>query len=336
MRNKVLKIGIAIGLICILFILTGCRNSKNQNQNEEVKKNSKLSEVQVGDYVSYKPEVGKSYTATSDSTGYSKDQEIKVKGDEKCRVFKVNDNGTVDLISADGIGTSTREAIYFMGENGYNNAQTEINNMAQIFGTGEFAESVRVMNDDDLKSLVSLKNNVATLETEYKVDLSDCETEEDLWEAINQAENPNYNKEYTIGGKNVKVTEGLEWKSGYSGLGFEDLEMDSTAKSILGYDSYSEIWKSVWLGNKTVGVTENNLQDVYLVDYGISYYFWGENSSSFGSLSMYVDKVNRDTQQNTGTNTGKGDAYIRPIVTIKKDVKVDGGTGTEADPYILK
>ena len=51
---------------------------------------------------------------------------------------------------------------------------------------------------------------------------------------------------------------------------------------------------------------------------------------------MYVDKVNRDTQQNTGTNTGKGDAYIRPIVTIKKDVKVDGGTGTEENPYILK
>lgn len=342
MKRKILKIGIIISLICMLMVLTGCGNQKqNQNETQEVEKNSKLSEVQVGDYVSYKAEVGKSYTAKSDRTGYSKDQEVKVKGDEKWRVFKVNDNGTVDLISANGIGTSTREQIQFVGENGYNNAQNEINNMVQIYGTNEFAESVRTMNEEDVKSLINLKDNVVALEEEYKIDLSDCETDEDLWKAINQAEDQNYQKEFTINGENIIDNTGIDSEILRSSK-FDkvNLNIDSTAKKLLDYKEESDgyLIGDIWLGEQKTRISEVGYNDAdYKVEQGISYYYYsGDNSISLGMFELYTKNFGKDTQKLENEYDGNGNAYIRPIVIIKKDVKIDGGTGTETDPYILK
>ena len=75
----------------------------------------------------------------------------------------------------------------------------------------------------------------------------------------------------------------------------------------------------------------------YKVEQGISYYFYsGDNSISLGMFELHSKNFGKDTQELENEYDGNENAYIRPIVTIKKDVKVDGGTGTEEDPYILK
>ena len=88
-----------------------------------------LGMLEIGDYVAYTPgsETASSYSLTATESGYTSDQTIS-KDSLSWRVLSINDDGTVDLISA----TPTNQGIYLQGATGYNNGVYLLNDLAAI------------------------------------------------------------------------------------------------------------------------------------------------------------------------------------------------------------
>ena len=156
MKKKVLEVISVMLLIVMIFVLTGCSNKEN-GERETKSNNKKLSDVvKIGDYVDYKAEVGKIYTSDADKTGIDKEQVFETTGEEKWRVLSIEDDGSVNLVSADGIVTKFDKEYSLYGENGYTNGVEELNNISKIYATGEKAISGRSMNLSDVVTLIGI------------------------------------------------------------------------------------------------------------------------------------------------------------------------------------
>lgn len=333
MKRKILLIGIISILSVMLIVLTGCNNENGTDKTgKNATKNSLSSIVKVGDYVSYKAEEGKTYIVKAEDTGYNKDQEFKVTGNESWRVLSINDDGSINLISANGIGTSTGEDFYLKGKAGYDNIDKEVDNIIKIYVTGDLVESARSMNIEDYKTLVNFNTNKSLLEDKGKVDLSNCKTNDEVWEELNKAHDRNYNKKFTIGGTEVTNTQGFIWHLETIGdVRFEQLINNDMNADILNVDS------GIYLSDKATRIEES--QGGTRAYYGIRNYFYQKGWQA-GASSYELDELYRIVDN--GTDNIKEEDLVkksaikfRPVITIKADAKSSGGAGTISNPYTL-
>ena len=160
MKKKILSIGIIFILLAMLFILTGCGDSNN-NESTMNDKNSLASQVKVGDYVSYKAKEGNTYISEQNRNG-SKRQEFETTGDEQWRVLSIEDDGTVNLV-CDMLPNDSTQVFSVRGVVGYNNLVDELNNIASIWGNGECAVSARSMTSKDVMKAVGLDKFIKVL-----------------------------------------------------------------------------------------------------------------------------------------------------------------------------
>ena len=133
------------------------------------------SKIQIGDIVNYDPtkdENGNTLTTTYTSyaeanaaanknegrtSGYTADQEFSVSATTNgWRVLGMNENGQIELISADPIRTSSSSDYYLRGEKGYFDGPDELNAICGIFGQGKGAESARSLDVDDVNKLAGI------------------------------------------------------------------------------------------------------------------------------------------------------------------------------------
>ena len=110
-----------------------------------------MDDLQVGDYVAYKPDTAEDYTLYDAYSGYTDDdsdtQTIKQE-DLKWRVLSINDDGTVDLISAN----PTSKKIYFQGALGYNNGVYLLNDIsAKLYSNSSLGATARSLNIEDIE-----------------------------------------------------------------------------------------------------------------------------------------------------------------------------------------
>lgn len=145
------------------------------------------SKIQIGDKVNYDPtkdENGNTLTTTYTSyaeanaaanknegrtSGYTADQEFSVSATTNgWRVLGMNENGQIELISADPIQTSSSTNYYLQGEKGYLDGPDELNAICGIFGQGKGAEGARSLNVDDVNKLAGI-----TTDAEKKACTSD-------------------------------------------------------------------------------------------------------------------------------------------------------------------
>ena len=333
MKKKILLIGTLLILSIILITLTGC-NNKNTTNNEgkNMSKNNLSSVVKVGDYVSYKAEEGKTYVAKAENTGYNKDQEFKVTGNESWRVLSINDDGSINLISTTGIGTSLGEDFYLKGKVGYDNIDKEVDNIIKIYATGNLVKSVRSMSVEDYKTLVNFNSNKILLEDKDKINLSNCKTNEEVWEELNKAHDRNYNKKVTIGGNEITNTQGFVWHLETIGdVRFEQLINNDVNVDILNVDA------GIYLADKATRIEES--EGGTRAYYGIRNYFYQKGWSA-GASSYEIDELYRIVDN--GTENIKEEDLVkksaikfRPVITIKADAKSSGGVGTISNPYTL-
>ena len=333
MKKKILLIGILAILSIMLITLAGCDNEKTTNDaGKSQTKNNLSSVVKVGDYVSYKAEEGKTYIAKAENTGYNKDQEFKVTGNENWRVLSINDDGSINLISANGIGTSIGEDFYLKGKVGYDNADKEVDSIVKIYATGNFVESARSMNVEDYKTLVNFNSNKILLEDKDKIDLSNCKTNDEVWEELNKAHDRHYNKKVTLGGNEITNTQGFVWHLETIGnVRFEQLINNDINADILNVNS------GIYLSDKATRIEES--QGGTRAYYGIRNYFYQKGWSA-GASSYELDELYRIVDNGNGSakeeDLGKKSAIcIRPVITIKADAKSSGGAGTISNPYTL-
>ena len=133
------------------------------------------SKIQIGDKVNYDPtkdENGNTLTTTYTSyaeanaaanknegrtSGYTADQSFSVSATTNgWRVLGMNENGQIELISADPIQTSSSSNYYLKGEKGYLYGPDELNAICGIFGQGKGAESARSLDVDDVNKLAGI------------------------------------------------------------------------------------------------------------------------------------------------------------------------------------
>ena len=108
-----------------------------------------IDELQVGDYVAYTPgsETKSSYPLAASESGYSTDQTIN-KENLSWRVLSINNNGTVDLISA----APTSKYIYLRGALGYNNGVYLLNDIsAKLYSNNSLGVTARSLTIEDVE-----------------------------------------------------------------------------------------------------------------------------------------------------------------------------------------
>ena len=125
--------------------------------------------LQVGDYINYDPITGASrttYTSYGTATGLGEgtenDQTFNLADyTGKWKIFGV-ENGKIQIIPEDEILTTDSEnpGYYLYGATGLKNAVTELDKISALYGQGEYAESARSVNHQDVADAIGLTPEV--------------------------------------------------------------------------------------------------------------------------------------------------------------------------------
>lgn len=126
--------------------------------------------LKVGDYVKMTPTL-ESYETDPNYTGYSTSQVIKPKELNLWRVLKINNDGTVDLISEYVSSTE----VYFSGFTGYKNFTGYLNVLASKYENDKYT--------------VGSRNSGFNGQTEYLSDMSYVDTTTKPWTSYRDAQN---------------------------------------------------------------------------------------------------------------------------------------------------
>lgn len=333
MKRKILNVSIIIILTIMLVVLTACGTTEESEEkaknNESISKNSLASKVKVGDYIAYNAG-NNTYTLTEEKSGQSKEQVVESTGEEKWRVLSIEDDGTINIISEDGIGTKYEKEIEFFGETGYDNIVDELNNICKIFGNGKYAVSARSMEMSDLNKFLDVDSVVEYYENKYEQDITG-NTAEEKFEKIYKLINKYYGEEIEVGGEKVSINAGyFDWKAFLEGSesGFD--------KHIENSD-YMDLFKNegIYLANQLIKCSGNLYCDFNVATYYTSYVNEVLYANYNDGEKLYSQKADENGKSYDITkNTTKG--YVRPIVSLEKNLKVDGGKGTAEEPYTIK
>ena len=339
MKKKILSLGVVAILVVMLIVLTGCGNNngeQTETNNSKVSKNSLATVVKIGDYVEYKTKIGETYSANGEKTGVKSIQVFETTGNEKWRVLSIEDDGTINLISADELTTKNKNYYVVDGVLGYLNFVDELNNICAIYGTGEFAKGARSINLDDYYNLIGWDN----LANYYGINSNNDEVRDDIYKAMNSRYGNNGTKvnsqhtnfpdsqgnngfstksEFDIS-SNVKV----DFKSSVvssNSLQYKTMSIynkDTLVKEILG--------KNFWIANTFEDYFNREQYDLEKA-WGI---YFATSDYEIGAKALAYNIINiRD-----GNDFGKAN-YIRPIVTLDANLENNGGSGTAEDPYII-
>ena len=125
--------------------------------------------LQVGDYINYDEQTGAvtpTYTSLGTATGVGEGEEYNqiftlAEYTGGWRVFGVDEEGRLQIISEDLIIPSNTEGsgYYLRGVTGLKNAVTELDNIAALYGQGEYAESARSVTREDLVKFANFDIN---------------------------------------------------------------------------------------------------------------------------------------------------------------------------------
>ena len=122
--------------------------------------------LQVGDYINYDPITGASRTSETSyatATGAENNQVFNLNSyTGKWKIFGV-ENGKIQIIPEDEIGPDSggyedggKTYYTLYGATGLKNAITELNKISELYAQGEYAESARSVNHQDVANLVGL------------------------------------------------------------------------------------------------------------------------------------------------------------------------------------
>lgn len=346
MKKKILGFGIIIILMIVLISLTGCEDETNQNEEEQqLSQDSLASVVKVGDYVAYNAGEGSTYTSTKEKNG-SGDRTYETTGNEKWRVMNINDDGTVELVSEEGVLSKEEKALEIIGATGYANAIQEFNNICSIYGNGENAVSARSMTYEDVIKIIGID----TLAEYFDEDLSTYSTEEEkiakVLELLAKKNDVKPNNNY---GNELQMDEGYNYipdvnsQDGYT----QTTALDETDSYI--YITHIESGmvndkdkmtvvvgtddgKGCWLATNYIAQSSTNWGKNNRIVFGLYYAGAVFNVLSNCSISPTNIVVSDKTTPSDQTSY-----LVRPVVELDKNtvLKNENGDGSRDNPYVI-
>ena len=133
------------------------------NYTDELGMNKLLyTKVEVGDYVTYQPNVAgqspRGYTTRQGENG-SEDQIITATLTDNTWRVLYKENGCVTLVYDRTIGDNNGQQLKFSGAIGYTNIAEELDNICEVYGRGKYATGARSITLEDIEKIAQIDNN---------------------------------------------------------------------------------------------------------------------------------------------------------------------------------
>ena len=258
--------------------------------------NHECKDITPGMYVSMTP-TKTSYTTDTSMTGYDSTQTIYPSQSNLWRVLKINNSGTVDLISEYSSSTS----VYFSGIIGYRNFVGYLNTLAKQYENSTYTIGSRYFGYNGQTEEIT-ESNAPTATYFKKPALWKCSTNGSSGDC-----DPDPDDYEDKGGGDTGYE--TDYDLVLTALGTRVLYTSSTHYTKAGY----------WMASRYYYYSSSN------------YYMWrGRIVSTTGdSNSVYLHQNLSGTLSN-----GSANYYLRPIVILKSGLKYSG-SGTITDPLIL-
>ena len=290
--------------------------------------NSLASNVKVGDYISYFPDVSETKNILSEIEIYSGNTDsskntfetLKQETTLKWRVLDI-ENGKVRLISE----APTQSKITFYGSKGYNNAVYLLDKICNVlYSKTGYSKMVKNLKIEDIEKYLDYdytqqENQNADTgkyggikeysnDNKYYPNLLAKEKTNLVNENINiglgfsEQETP-MNEEYLKQEKNLKIKQ-THWK--------KTTQEDDFSNPIY-YNLFAQNMGYYWLSSRGVGL-------------GASRAYYCIRIAGYGEITGYdLYMSNNDCSQATWS--------FRPVVTLNSNVLLKGGEGTSDSPY---
>ena len=267
--------------------------------------------LDVGTYFSLTPTLT-SYTIPGSVTGYSSSQTINPSELNLWRVIAINSNGTIDAVSE----YASSSKVYFAGKTGYANFVGGLQTISTSYAKSGYTVATRIMGYDGQTLTIS---DTSLLET----------TMDDI---------ENF---YGNGSSTANPTSGTgqEYRGGLTGdtLYLKDFKLVSNAyKNESAYQGSYGYWvKAYKVGTSpetsTYGTTYWMASRRYRAETGSLNQFSGRYIDASGIIYNQHDFIwCSDTCMDMN-----GSGALRPIITLKSEVTISGGSGTKPGPYKL-
>ena len=288
-----------------------------------------MDDLQVGDYVAYTPDTtDTSYSLSKAYSGYTSDQTISQEN-LSWRVLSINDDGTVELVSSG----PTSGTIYLKGATGYNNGVYFLNDIsAKLYSNNSLGATARSLTIEDIEKGMT----DAGLEYVHSYSSSGVAWGETKTYTGSYTFYPNLYAQENGSGINTTVTktDGIGQSDSYytspttetySQVGSNGLTVTQTyySRSMSSSSSYyknSTFFELIhgvsgyqWLASRYVSTNSANAY------FGLRFV----NSSNLGGNTLFIS--------DNGTSSDYG--YLRPVVSLKSNIKLSTGDGSEGSPY---
>ena len=272
--------------------------------------------LKVGDIVNYNEGTGYSTTVEASKSGHIDVQTFKT-DDLNWRVLGINTKGELELIS----DNPTSKELFLAGELGYLNAEDILNNMCnELYGKGEHATGARSLNVEDINKLGNYDpttyigyGDIYTYRfptsgeyMQYKRTKADGTLVTD-WTDITDS---NYQTFKAPGKAEISADNRSD-----TGISLKKIEYD------IMYNVAEKVKQTTSDGKKMSDIISS-----YRVQFLASRCTICLYSFAIFSISSVSTSVGGSGLYNSYGSSGKVSTYVRPVVTLKSDIRLSGNS----------
>ena len=262
--------------------------------------------LQVGDYFTLVPD-SSSYTIPASSTGHDTDQTITPNELTLWRIIAKNADNSYDAVSEYISSTS----VFFQGETGFVNFVGTLQTIASQYAKTGYTQATRMIGYDGQTLNTTNRNYIRG--SYYETPSPTEGTGEEFFQGAGG--DTLYLKDYLL------VSNLYKTDPTYGSNGLTAYKVNNQTPS--GNDYWISSRATYDAGMFFVAYTLR-VREVFYNSY--------INDSTFYHADMY----SYDNEEGTPYESQRYDeASVRPIITIKPNLKIDGGSGTKIDPYNL-
>lgn len=288
-----------------------------------------VDELQVGDYVAYTPDTADAYTLYDKYSGYTYDdsdtQTIKQEN-LSWRVLSINDDGTVDLISTKIVS----QCIYFQGSLGYNNGVYLLNDIsAKLYSNSKLGVTARSLTIEDVEKGMTEAGLEYVHSYERVVAYGQTKTY-----TGSKAYYPNLYAQENGSGINTTTTktDGIGQSDSYYTSPTTETYSKASTELTLTQTGYNERMSSKYYKNSTFfEVLYGDVRSEWIASRCVDI-----SSPDFylGLFRVYSNNIlGPNTLFSPGNDKHSEGNYLRPVVSLKSNIRLGSGDGSEGTPY---
>ena len=293
-----------------------------------------LGMLEIGDYVAYTPgsETASSYQLSATYSGYTSDQTIS-KDSLSWRVLSINDDGTVDLISS----AHSSNSFYFRGALGYNNGVYLLNDIAdELYSNDSLGATARSLTIEDIEAGMTEAGLDYVHSYANQVTVGETYT----YTSSSYRYYPNIYAQENGSGIDLSTTNDPNSAVKTDGIGQSDsYYSEPTTETYTQASSLLTVTQTYYLKSMNSSYYKNST--FYNLIHRVGGFQWlasryvDTNSSGaiFGLRNVNSSGLNGDNMFGSYGNKFNSYNYLRPVVSLKSNIRLSSGDGSEGSPY---